>query len=153
MRHVELRQRFQTYHDLLQHVSRFQNDTRLLAEWSKYLCILLYGCIEQSVKLIFREYARRRCDLSILAFVEHKLERYNKINAIEVVNIARLFNADLANRMTGADDRFTSAVNSVVDIRNRIAHGDYVGISYHTIRDYHDRVRSYIELLEDVFIP
>jgi hypothetical protein len=40
------------------------------------------------------------------------------------------------------------AVDSVVNNRNRIAHGENVGISYVRIKEYYDRVVEVIELID-----
>jgi RiboL-PSP-HEPN len=50
-------------------------------------------------------------------------------------------------------DEFKDAVDSVVNLRNKIAHGESVGVTYQTISEYYIRVQRVVDKVADLCVP
>ena len=57
-------------------VKDFSADTYLQSHWARYLCILVSGFLESSVRIIYREYAKNKAIQQVGNFVEGKLEDF-----------------------------------------------------------------------------
>jgi hypothetical protein len=66
-----------------------------------------------------------------------------------ILQVCRAFDQDWAEHLAAETvGARKDAVDSVVNNRNRIAHGENVGISYVRIKEYYDRVVEVIELID-----
>jgi hypothetical protein len=52
------------------------------------------------------------------------------------------------NLRVSTEGRLKDAVDSVVDLRNQIAHGRSVGVTYVRIKDYYGRITEVIDLVD-----
>ncbi len=65
-----------------------------------------------------------------------------------IINLVRAFNPKWGDDLQAAvEGELRSAVDSIVANRHLLAHGQHVGISYHNIREYYDRVWRMLEIL------
>lgn len=128
-------------------------DLELQGQLSRYLCVLVSGLLEISVKSICTRYAEDKASPQIANFVTStvpNLAQNPKIWKIE--RLVRYFDGSWADDfILDIDDEQKSAVDSVVTLRNQIAHGEQAGISLGTIRSYYDNVIPVIEYLESLF--
>jgi hypothetical protein len=89
-------------------------DAELLADYSKYLCILVAGYIERSLSEIVLEHARRCGAPSLQKFVEHNTKKFTNANTEKLLRLLGSFDSEwrsiLKARLT---DEQVEAVNSV----------------------------------------
>jgi hypothetical protein len=56
--------------------ARKLSDVELQSHWSRYLCILVCGFLENSVELCLSEYGKKRSDPAVSNFVSAKLRGF-----------------------------------------------------------------------------
>ena len=125
-------------------------DTDLQSHWARYLCILVSGFLETSVRIIYREYAKSKATPQVANFVEGKLEDFQNPKMEKILQLTGLFSKEWADELRlKTKDELKDAVDSIANNRNQIAHGGSVGISYSQIKSYYDRAIEVIELIEN----
>jgi hypothetical protein len=125
-------------------------DEELKANWSKYLCVLTSGFLEISVRTIYGEYARRRSHPNVGDFVEGHLSRFQNPKMEKILQITQHFNAGWRQKLEAATEgELKDAVDSIVNNKNNIAHGNQVNITYGTMKRYFDDAVRVIEMIED----
>jgi len=130
------------------------NDTELLADHAKYLCVLVSGFIEKSLFEIVLEYSRRAGAPSLQRFVEAKTARFTNANSEKVLQLLATFDPDWRLQIEGIlVDKYKDAFDSVVRLRHKIAHGSSVGVTFVQIKDYFTAIVYVIETIQRTCIP
>jgi hypothetical protein len=123
-------------------------DAEVQAHWARYLCVLVSGFIEVSVRAVFEEFARRQSSPAVANFVARSLRDFQSARMDRILAVARDFDPLLENRLRLATEgELKDAVDSVVANRHNIAHGGTVGITLGTITRYYRRTQDVIEVL------
>lgn len=123
----------------------------LQAHYSRYLCVVCSGYVEESVRCIFKDYAAARAPQAS-GVVTRYLSRFQNPKASLIVDLARLFDSQWAATFeTNIDGEIADAINSVVNTRNQIAHGSDVDISLLRMRDYYRAINRAIGMLDQHF--
>jgi hypothetical protein len=133
------------------------SDPKDQSEWSKYLCVLVSGFIEESVRVLLEQHCKACAALKIQNFVISKLGdltncKTNKINSVLCQfspDWAREFMEGIGEKSRVADE-IKNSVDSVIANRHQIAHGKSVGMTYATISKHYKSVKIAIKVLEDV---
>lgn len=151
-----VRQRRQRLENQFSHVGvdNFPESTtlspELVSQYARYLCVLVAGFVEQSVGDLLVECARRRSDDSVSSFVESRLDRLPNMKQERLRQLLRSFNVawwdDLQSR---CPDQLQS-LDSVVALRNQIAHGKDTGTSYVGVLQYFNDASDVLESLASV---
>lgn len=130
------------------------------SEWSKYLCILVSGFIEESLRTLLEEYTKKHSAPNIQNFVEKQLKKITNCNTNRIIEVLKKFSNDWAQEFehqikekSSIDGRkIKTSIDSVIANRNSIAHGKNVGITYPRIYDYYNDVKKAVKILEDIII-
>jgi hypothetical protein len=124
-------------------------DFELKAHWAKYLCILVSGYLETSVRAIYSEYTSKRADINVANYVGSRLERFQSPKMGNILELTRAFSRQWADELESATEgELKESVDSIVANRHNIAHGQDTGISYVTIHGYYQNAIKVVELLE-----
>lgn len=127
------------------------DDYEIKAHWARYLCVLTSGFLEQSVKTLYRECAAKKSAPFIANFVAHRLESFQNPKMGKILDLTGNFEAKWKEELeVVTDDQIKGAVDSVVENRNKIAHGVDVGITYVRIKEYYKSVINVIDLIESL---
>ena len=130
-------------------VSYMSDDPELQAHWSRYLCVLVSGFLETSIREIFSEYTKTKASPKIVNYVERQLERFQNPNAEAILQLAGAFDPSWRSDLEDTvDEQIIAAVNSIVTNRHGIAHGRNVGLSYRVMYDYYINSRKLVELID-----
>jgi len=117
-----------------QRVAGIGSDLELQSDFARYLCVLVSGYLERAVAELVLEYARRSGSPSLQRFVELNTRRFTNANAERLQNLLGSFDPDWRQTLESfLVDELKDAVDSIVNLRNTIAHGGSVGL---TVRDY-----------------
>lgn len=150
MKNREIISNKQKLDNLFKKITAFSADTDLQSHWARYLCILVSGFLETSVRIIYREYAKSKATPQVANFVEGKLEDFQNPKMEKILQLTGLFSKEWANELRlETEGELKDAVDSIANNRNQIAHGGSVGISYSQIKSYYDRAIEVIELIEN----
>jgi hypothetical protein len=103
------------------------------------------------VRTILGDYAKRTA-VTTSDYVSKQLRSFRNPKYEEIMQVIIAFDKTWAEAFgSAANGAPSDAINSIVNNRNQIAHGENVGISYHTIKEYHDNAIKVIELIDDKF--
>ena len=129
-------------------VSNIQ-EIELRSHWSRYLCVLVAGFVEISIQAIFCDYARRCSSPHVSNYVNSKLKKFTNPNMEDIIQLAGTFDSKWREKLEqGSQGELKDAVDSVMANRNKIAHGENVGITYTRIKGYYNSILKLISLLE-----
>jgi len=149
VRNREANQHKDRLDDLFKQVSEV-SDINLQGHWARYLCVLVSGFIEVSIRAILTEYVKNKSAPSVANYVVRGLDRFQNPNMERILQTLGAFNpawADEIGKLT--EGELKDAVDSVRANRNNIAHGGNVSIRYRTIASYYDNAVKVIEIIEE----
>lgn len=136
-------------------VQGVQYDPELQSDFAKYLCVLVSGYIERAMIELVLEHARGKGAPTLLRFVEQRTRTFTNANASRIQELLGSF--DPAWRQELAEnvlvDEWRDAVDSVVSLRNTIAHGGSVGLTYKRIVEYYERAQYVIDQVANLCVP
>ncbi|MGI9001689.1 MAG: HEPN domain-containing protein [Pseudonocardia sp.] len=144
------RQRLQTTFDLINDQSL---SPELLAHYSRYLCVLVSGFIEMSVKELVSHYCRLRSAAPVERYVTQQLGRLNNIDLEKLRQLVRAFNPDWLTILEEECPDELQAFLSVASTRNSVSHGGDTGITIDTVRQYFEQVAVVLMRLCELFDP
>jgi hypothetical protein len=134
---------------LFEQVKSIPGDSELQSHWARYLCILVSGYIETSVIAIYIEYTKGKASPDVLNFVERRLLSQQNLNMDKIIQLVGTFNNKWAEDLsTATRGELKDAVDSIVANRNKIAHGENVGLSYVRLREWYKCVVKVIALID-----
>lgn len=132
-------------------------DPAAQAEWSKYLCILVSGFIEESLRILLEEYTTKHAAPVILNFVSREVKEITNCKASKIGSILQRFNPtwesdflDQIQNKSRIANEIKDSLDSVVANRHQIAHGRNVGLRYATVSTYYQNVKKAVETMEEV---
>ena len=125
------------------------DDLEMQSHWSKYLCIRVSGFLEVSIRSIYTEYCKNKSAPFVANYIEKKLSNFQNPTMQKISDLARAFNPQWADELDRfAEGEIKDSIVSIVAIRNKIAHGDNVGITFTRIKKYYENTILLIDFLE-----
>lgn len=105
-----------------QRAAGIQGDLELLADFARYLCVLVSGFLEQSVRELVLEHTRKKASPTVQRYVESRLRRFTNAKAQRLIDLVGSFDTDWRRDLEDylVDER-KAAVDSVIDLRNTIS--------------------------------
>ncbi|MBD2453540.1 hypothetical protein H6G80_05560 [Nostoc sp. FACHB-87] len=150
MKNREVMRAKQKLDNLFEKVNQLPDDNELKAHWARYLCILVSGFIENSVRAIYSQYAKNKAIPNIANFVERKLDDLQNPKMEKILQLTGAFSLQWESNLRKATEgELKDAIDSIVANRNNIAHGQDVGITYATIKDYYEKAFKVIQMIEN----
>ena len=129
-------------------------DPELQSDFARYLCILVSGFLENAVIELLLEHARRHSQPSIQRFIEYRVRRLTNVKCQRLLDVLGTFDpawrTDLENFLV---DERKAAVDSVVDLRNSISHGRFVGVTFVRVKEYYKHIQHVLEHIADLCAP
>jgi hypothetical protein len=135
--------------DQLFKVARDLPDPEVQSHWSRYLCVLVSGFIENSVELCLSEYSKKVANAHVSNFVSAKLRNFQNPRMGAILELFGAFNPDWRARIESeTQGQLADSVNSIVGNRHKIAHGDSVALSMSSLTAYYQDAASVIDILQ-----
>jgi hypothetical protein len=128
-------------------------DLELQAHWAKYLCILVSGFIENSIKAILIKYCRDCSNQFVSDFVESQMSNMTNFGSSKILKLIQSFNPTWESALSDylqQNEDVKTALDSVVANRHLIAHGKNIGMSFVDMRDYYQSVKRFFDFMETV---
>lgn len=127
------------------------------SEWSKYLCVLVSGFIEESLRVMLEEYTSKHSAPNIQNFVEKQIESITNCKTSRILEVLRKFSQswadDFSNQIqvrSSKPDEIKESIDSVISNRHAIAHGRNVGITYTRMSNYYNSIKIAVEILDTI---
>ena len=129
-------------------------DLELQSDMARYLCVLISGYLEQAIIELLLEHTRQRAQPSVLRHVEQRLRRFANPKVQRISDLMGGFDSDWRVQLEAfAVDERRDAENSVVDLKNTIAHGQSVNVTLSRTKRYYEQAKSVIACIADLTVP
>jgi hypothetical protein len=117
------------------------SDEEIKSHYARYLCILLSGYLEESIKIIIRDYSSMKASPNLSNYINTSLHNLTNLNCEKIGNTLSYFNNNwkdkFENSLTGEEK---DSIDSVVANRHLIAHGQNVGVSYVRVKLWYKNI-------------
>ncbi len=124
-------------------------DLELQSHFARYLCILVAGFLETSIRRFYSRYARNSASPSVANYVEVQLKWFQNPTMSKICDVARAFDVTWEVQLRAdTEGELKDAIESIMANRHNIAHGGNVGISYVVIKHYYERSIKVLDLIE-----
>jgi hypothetical protein len=126
------------------------NFNEVKAHWIRYLVVRTSGFIEVSLSDFLVQYSEDKAAPRVLRFVDRRLEYPGNMAMERILGIIHQFGEDWHDEIKNRPDfdQMKSAINSLIAIRNAVAHGQSVSTGMAQLREY---LAQAIALLEIIF--
>jgi len=146
---VEIIRQKQALDDLFQKARTF-HDLEVQSHWCRYLCVLVSGFLENSVRFTYSEYARRRASPEVADFVQNRLRQFQNPRMGSILDLVGGFSQEWKDVLEKATKgQLSDSVNSIVGNRHRIAHGESVGLTLHSLVQYYRDALKLVDLMRE----
>lgn len=125
----------------------------LTAHYSRYLCVLVSGYAEQSVKELVVQYCRTQSSEPIQRYVGTQLRRLRNIDLEKLRQLVESFRVEWWAELEMKRSDELSAFGSIATVRNAISHGGETGITMGVVKQYFDQISTVLEDLCNRFDP
>lgn len=123
-------------------------DGTVAAHWSRYLCVLISGFLEDSVRTILIDYATRRAQPSCARFIIGRVREFSNAKMNKILDLIGEFDGEARAELERfVERRLKDSVDSIVNNRHQIAHGRSAGIGLAELRDYY---RSVVRVIDEI---
>lgn len=127
-------------------------DPELMAEFAAYLCVQVTGYVEQTIRLAATEYASKRSDDRTTRYVASTLTGFQNANFERILQLVARFDkrwrSELEQR---CNDEMRNSLGSVLAIRNQVAHGASVDITYQRSVEYFRNIEKLVDMVVGLF--
>jgi hypothetical protein len=126
------------------------NDETLEARshWAKYICVVVSGHIESSVREILAGYAIERSSPAIARYVAKQLHWFQNAQVEKITSLAGSFSPEWQSSLSDfIDEERKSAINSIIGNRHAIAHGEDSSITISDLQTWYKKADDVIEHL------
>lgn len=129
-------------------------DPELLADFARYLCVLVSGYLESVIVALVVDYAARRSAPEIAAFVDAQLKNWTNPKVAKILALAQSINPAWKTSLeTFIVDEKKDSIDSLIAIRHKIAHGESVGTTLGQIKQHYQNVQKVVVFLTDLVDP
>ena len=134
---------------LFQKAADLVDTPEIQSHWARYLCILVSGYIETSLRHLLVSYAETKSHPRVARFVSRRLSRFENFNMEEILVLVGSFDRDWRKELErDLGDEVKATIDGLVSVRNNIAHGIDVSIGIETMRKYYENASKLVNKLE-----
>lgn len=150
---AEVRRRKQQLDAVFLQLQNVSLSSELVAHFSRYLCVLVSGYVEQSVKELVAQYCRTKSNAEIQRFAGTQMRKVRNIDLDRLKSVLESFDPQWWSDLAAKRPDELSALDSVAAVRNGVSHGSESGITMATITQYYAQVTVVIDDLCDLLDP
>jgi len=131
------------------------HNDEIISRLAEYLIVRVSGLIEVSVKAILLDRSKNATDdLLVLSFVEYQLDRHWDLNYGKICELVGHFSGDWGKAVErDLVGPLKESINSVVTLRNTLAHGGNAAISFSTASNHYGHVVDAMQALAAICNP
>lgn len=134
--------------------ARKVQDDEIRSDLARYLCILVSGWFEKAVVELLLEFSRRSSPPQLVSYLEVTLRRLTNVRKERLLDVLGTFDVRWRDEYEKfVIDEREAALNSVVALRNDIAHGGVASISFASISQYYAKIGEVVDSLADRLDP
>lgn len=126
----------------------------VLADYARYLCILVMGFLERSVERVFQDYVDSLKDPKVSSYVGKKFQYERFMQVSDIRKIAGEFDENWKNRLNSEmTEEHRTAIGNLHSHRRNIAHGRDSDLTYRQLCEAYDLIKETIGFLEAIIRP
>jgi hypothetical protein len=124
-------------------------DDEILSHLAKYLCVIVCGFVEVSIRAIYSEYANRKAEKNVANFISNSLKKFQSPNMEKVLKLTGAFDPDWRDNLKKlVEGEIKDSIDSLGSNRNIIAHGGSVGITIRRVKRYYADAKKLVRHIE-----
>lgn len=134
---IRLSEREKYHTRLVEMLDRNPNDPEDQAHWAKYICVLINGYLEQSIRDLVLEYASMHTNSVTQQYIDKSWPRPLNLRCRNFSQFLSKFNqtwADEFKNWLAENDQYEKDLDAIVKSRNNIAHGKEANATNVTLR-------------------
>ena len=141
--------------DLYLRCDELDSGSEISGDMNRYMCVRVSGFLEQSLLSAARSLCEARSTRECLRFSLSWLERAPNPKADEIVRLVNRFDGTWSQQLKDllSEDERQTRVNSLLGIRNDIAHGKNQGVSKTQVWEYYQLAVELVDWVLDRFEP
>ena len=125
-----------------------EDDLSLRSDFAAYLTVLIYGFLEQSVRLLIMTYVSNASSQPVAAYVDRRLAYGRSMKYSNLLDLLGDFDQRWRDDYdTLMEERSKNAITTVTNNRNRIAHGNWTTTTIAVAQDNYQQIKTSIEKL------
>jgi len=128
-------------------------DAELTSHYSRYLCVLVSGYAEQSIKALAGCYCEKRSERRVHRYAAGQLSKLRNFDLERLRQLVQGFSPEWWDLIEDQRSDDLVAFTSVAAVRNAISHGTDTGITIGTITQYFDQISRVLDDLCVLFDP
>lgn len=134
---------------LFDRISTLPIDDEIHAHWSRYLCVLISGFIENAMRILLTEYTKNKSHPNVSNYVSKQIKGITNLNNEKILQLLGSFDSEWRNVIEQKiTDAQKDAIDSIVANRHNIVHGRSVGITVPRVKNYYHRILAVIDAIE-----
>jgi hypothetical protein len=152
MKHRELNRQLQAIDSLFKRTrAACGDDIEMMAHWARYLCVLCAGFLENALTALYSDYCRRSSNEYVASFATRTLELISNPKTGRFLEVAGKFRQSWREDLeTFVDeDGRRDAIDSIMNNRHQIAHGQRSDITMARITTYFEKAVQVVDHIED----
>jgi len=134
---------------LFDRISKLPVDEEFHAHWSRYLCVLISGFIENAMRILLTEYSKNKSHPNVSNYVSKQIKGITNLNNERILQLLGAFDSEwrsvIEKKITDAQK---DAIDSIVANRHNIVHGRSVGITVSRVKNYYLCILAVINTIE-----
>ncbi len=123
------------------------------SDFARYLCVLVSGFVEKATEAAAVAYCSRGYPVPVARYAARQLARIQNLNSERLAQVVGSFDQtwrdDLVAFMEGPRK---DALDSVIALRNQIAHGQSVTVTYSRIQSYYVLVKEVVAYIVELLV-
>jgi hypothetical protein len=124
----------------------------LVDHLSRYLCVRLSGFLEEGITHILSQYTLTHSNKFVWKFVDRRLDEFQNPKFDRIRQVIESFNEDWWRELEPKLLPYQMQIDSIINIRNSIAHGEDMGVTLPTVKDYFKVAVVVLEEIEKVIL-
>ncbi len=155
MKNFEVSRQLQGLDALIKKAASSTQDVELLSHWARYFCVRTAGILENGITEIYSEYVVRTSSRPVANYASSRLAHIQNPKSQRFLETARSFDAHWAATLESFldDDGRKDAIDSIMNVRHQIAHGQNVSITIARISEYLQKAEDVLEFIETQVRP
>ena len=135
--------------NLFDRISELPVNDEFHAHWSRYLCVLISGFIENAMRILLTEYSKNKSHPNVSNYVSKQIKGITNLNNERILQLLGSFDSKWRTVVEQKiSDAQKDAIDSIVANRHNIVHGRSVGITITRVKNYYLSILSVISTIE-----
>jgi hypothetical protein len=129
-------------------------DFEVQSDFAKYFLILVSGFLENAIVALLLDVAQRRSAPEVALYVERQLDHWTNPTCEKIIQLLGCFSPDWRGPAEEyLVDARKAAINSLVSLRHKVAHGESVGTTLGQVKKYYETVCEVVTFLANLVDP